>query len=84
MVGLAGRGASMRFALCYRCGEVHLGVALIAEGNVTSGITAYQRVVENRPSHAVRGSRYPPILSQMNKNLKNSYFSRLLIKQTSI
>ena len=80
MIGLAGCGASMRFALCYRCGEVCLDVALIAEGNVTSGITAYQRVVENRPSHAVRGSRYPPILSQTKEKLKNS----ILHKQTSI
>ena len=63
LVGLAGCGASMRFALCYRCDEVCLGVALIAESNVTPGITAHQRVVENRPSHAVRGSRYPLSLS---------------------
>ena len=59
LVGSAGGGASMRFALCYRCDEVCLGVAFVAEGNVTSRITAYQRVVENRPSHAVRGSWYP-------------------------
>jgi hypothetical protein len=83
MVGLAGCGASMRFALCYRCGEVYLSVALIAEGNVTSGITAYQRIVQNRPSHAVRGSRYPPILSQMNSNLKPLLFT-IVNKQTSI
>ena len=83
IVGLAGCSASMRLALCDRCGEVYLGVALIAEGNVTSGITAYQRIVQNRPSHAVRGSRYPPLLSQMNTNLKPLLFT-IVNKQTSI
>ena len=60
---LAGRGVPMRFTLCYRCGQVCLVVALITEGDVASGITAYQRVVENRPPYAVRRSRYTPIFS---------------------
>jgi hypothetical protein len=54
----------MRFAPRHRRRQVYLGIALIAEGNVTSRITAHQRVVENRPSDAVRGSWYPTILSR--------------------
>jgi hypothetical protein len=53
-VDLASCGPPLRFALCNRRSQVRLGIALVIEGDAPARITSHQRVVENRPSYAVR------------------------------
>jgi GTPase SAR1 family protein len=55
---LAGRGSSMRRALCYRCREICLSSLTLPQNDATPWITAHKRVVQGGSYNTVWRSRW--------------------------